>query len=82
MSKHLKPLMVLSLGCFTASNALAADFDGSKPLICTATEVVDCALFDGCQRTTPQTVNLPRFLHLDFDKKKSKVRAARLLYKM
>lgn len=68
MSKHLKSLMVLSLCCFTVSDAMAADFDGSKPLICTAIEVVDCVLFDGCQRAAPQTVNLPRFLRLDFEK--------------
>lgn len=70
--KRLKSLMVLSLWCLTVSNAMSADFDGSKPLICTATEVVDCALFDGCQRAAPQTVNLPRFMRLDFEKKEIK----------
>lgn len=72
MIKHLKHILVSSLWYLTATTGMAAEFDGSKPLICTATEVADCALFDGCQRASPQTVNLPRFLRIDLHNKEIK----------
>lgn len=67
-----RPVMVLLFWSLASTIGNAADFDGSKALICTATEVKDCAFFDGCQRASPQSVNLPRFLRIDFDNKEIK----------
>jgi hypothetical protein len=50
-------------------NASAADFDGSKPLICALMGNFECDS-DGCQRVTAEGINLPQFLRLDFKEKK------------
>jgi hypothetical protein len=47
----------------------AASFDGSVPLICALIEVFDCAVGADCQRGTPESVNLPQFVKLDFSGK-------------
>jgi hypothetical protein len=49
--------------------ALSADFDGSKPLICSAIEANDCALGAECQKGLAEDVNVPQFIRLDFSKK-------------
>ena len=49
--------------------ALAADFDGSKPLICSAFEANDCALGIGCLKGLAEDVNVPQFIRLDFSEK-------------
>ena len=49
--------------------ALAADFDGSKPLICSAIEANDCALGIGCLKGLAEDVNVPQFIRLDFSEK-------------
>lgn len=50
--------------------ASAADFDGSKPLICAPTEVMDCvAELPDCWSGSPQQAGAPTFLRIDFAKK-------------
>jgi hypothetical protein len=51
------------------SPSLAGDFDGSKPLICTAISVNECIEGEGCKSVAPEEVNLPRYLWLDAAKK-------------
>jgi len=63
---------VVLLWCLAVAPVGAADFDGSKSLICSANEVADCGVFEGCQRISPDTVNLPRFLRIDFETKEIK----------
>lgn len=49
--------------------AMAADFDGSKKLICAPVSAMDCA--DGvgeCVSGTPQELGAPSFLRIDFEK--------------
>jgi hypothetical protein len=46
--------------------AIAADFDGSKPLICSAIEANDCAMGVGCLKGLAEDVNVPQFIRLDF----------------
>jgi hypothetical protein len=58
--------VVLGLG---AMNVIAADFDGSKPLICSAIEANDCALGVGCEKGLAEDVNVPQFIRLDFSNK-------------
>jgi len=48
----------------------AADFDGSKPLLCATIETFECGSGIECQRGTAQSVNLPQFLKIDFKDKK------------
>ena len=52
-----------------AEPTLAADFDGSKPLVCAMITAFECAPDTGCESGTPESNGLSRFLRIDFDKK-------------
>jgi hypothetical protein len=52
-----------------AVSAVAADFDGSKPLICSAIESQDCTVGTDCLRGLAEDINAPQFIRLDFAKK-------------
>jgi len=49
--------------------ALAADFDGSKPLICSFGQVVECDADSKCRVVSHGSVDAPDFVKLDFRKK-------------
>ena len=49
--------------------ALAGEYDGSKVLICSITEVVECGPGGNCQKLTAADVGLPDFLKIDFKEK-------------
>jgi hypothetical protein len=56
------------LGCIAAALPAAsarAEVDGSKPLLCAVTEVVQCDQLGNCVRGTPEDVNIPRFVDVD-----------------
>jgi hypothetical protein len=55
--------------CVSAQPALAADFDGSKPLVCAMITAFECGPDSGCESGTPESNGLSRFLRIDFDKK-------------
>jgi hypothetical protein len=59
------PLLFLLLA---PSSAPAADFDGSKSLICALKDDYECSP-DGCERVTSEAINLPQFLRLNFKDK-------------
>ena len=44
----------------------AAEFDGSAPLLCASTEVIECLPAEECQRVTPEAVDAPQFIRIDF----------------
>jgi hypothetical protein len=48
--------------------AFGADFDGSKPLICSTMEAQDCAAGETCSRELPDALGLPNFIRIDFAK--------------
>jgi len=52
--------------CVAAAPALAADFDGSKALICSTIETHDCAIGTTCDRGLAEDINVPQFIRLDF----------------
>lgn len=43
----------------------AGPFDGSVPLLCAPTELMECAPGGDCQKRTAEDINLPPFLDLD-----------------
>lgn len=47
-----------------ASNA--ASFDGSQPLICASSTVIECLSIEGCRQVTPEAIAAPNFMRLDF----------------
>ena len=49
--------------------AVAADFDGSKPLICSFGQVVECDAGSKCRVVSHDSVDAPEFVKLDFRKK-------------
>jgi hypothetical protein len=51
------------------SIAAAADFDGSKLLICAPVEAMDCASGQACTKGRPEDIAAPAFLRIDFKKK-------------
>jgi hypothetical protein len=59
----LPPLLVF------ASAGTAAQFDGSKPLLCASVEIKSCVPGTGCRAETVETINGPQFLDIDFDQK-------------
>ena len=64
--------MSLAFLCFilTPLSIAAADFDGSRPLLCATIETFECGSDIECQRGTAQSINLPQFLKIDFKDKK------------
>ncbi len=58
--------LILALG---ATPAVAADFDGSRPLTCATTQALDCVAGDECVDGEAADVGAPVFMHIDFEKK-------------
>jgi hypothetical protein len=68
--KQLLPVtIVLSLLFGLSAVAVAGDFDGSQPVLCSVVSVTECTPADGCRAVMPESVAVPRFLRVDFDKK-------------
>ncbi len=49
--------------------AVAADFDGSEPLICSFGQVVECGADSDCRVVSHDSVDAPDFVKVDFRKK-------------
>ncbi len=62
-------LIVILIGMMTAS-AVAEDFDGSKELICSIMDIVECGPGGKCQQVTAEEVGIPHFLKINFKNKK------------
>jgi hypothetical protein len=54
----------------SAGVSLASDFDGSKKLRCVPTDATECAGAGKCERVTVEEINIPRWITVDFKKKK------------
>ncbi len=63
-----KKVFVLVAGFFGVT-AIAADFDGSMPLIFSFGQVVECVAGSECLAVTNYSVDAPDFVKLDFRKK-------------
>lgn len=61
-------LLTILLG-LVASDVTAADFDGSKPLLCATMEAHSCDPGLMCNRSLPADIGAPKFLSVDFGKK-------------
>lgn len=60
-------VLAICLGIWSA--AAAAEFDGSKPLICATIETYECVPGGECLEGTPESINAPQFIRLDFSAK-------------
>jgi len=61
----------LLIGLFvTVSPAVAEDVvDGTRPLLCSSIEALDCDPGVSCERGIPEIMGAPQFLRIDFAKK-------------
>jgi hypothetical protein len=51
--------------------ALAGGIDGTAPVVCATSETFDCGPNRQCIADSPEAVNIPRLLRLDFTAKKA-----------
>ncbi len=65
VSNVLGLIAVLSVATVAAS---AQGLDSSQPLICASMEAYDCGPGSDCVRGTVDSVDVPRFIRLDFEK--------------
>lgn len=67
--QNLLKSCALSLACLAPAVSLAADYDGSKNLICATVEARDCELRAECFTGEAKVVGAPAFFRIDFSKK-------------
>lgn len=65
MPALLKIFLAMALAALPAV-AAAETFDGSEPLLCAALMSAECVPGRECREGTPQAVNVPRFIKIDF----------------
>jgi len=51
------------------SAAAAGDFDGTRPLLVSVLRVVECTPDGACRQVSPESVELPQFMKIDFANK-------------
>jgi hypothetical protein len=61
-------MLAICLGIWSLT-ATAAEFDGSKPLICATIETFECVPGGECLEGTPESIDAPQFIRLDFAEK-------------
>ena len=62
--------LTMTLAGLITFPAIAADFDGSKELICAVMDLVECQPGGKCQQVTAEEVGIPHFLKINFKEKK------------
>ena len=67
--QNLLKSCVLGLALLTPAVVNAADYDGSKNLICATVEARDCELREACFTGEAREVGAPAFFRIDFAKK-------------
>ncbi len=65
----LAPALLVVASLWLGAAAAAADFDGSKTLLCVPGEAVDCLARGDCWQRTPDDLGIPRFITVDFGAK-------------
>ena len=66
----MKLLGLIGLSIFISSLTVwADDFDGSRPLLFSVISVMECTPDNGCRSVTIESVDIPRFLKIDLNKK-------------
>ncbi len=63
-------LLAVCLGVTAPGFASAADFDGSRKLLCAPTDAIQCEGAGECERAEVEDLNIPKFLTIDFKEKK------------
>jgi hypothetical protein len=66
--KNIRNLVLICLSLLTVP-AVAADFDGSKLLLCATQAALDCSRGDDCASGLPEEIGAPTFMRIDLAKK-------------
>jgi hypothetical protein len=64
-----KQVLILIASCFSVT-AFAADFDGSKTLLCSFAQITECDFGSECRAVTSESIDAPDFVKFDFKRKK------------
>ena len=62
-------LLTIALGLAAPGLVGAADFDGSRNLLCVPTDSIQCEGAGYCERLKAEDLNMAKFLYVDFAKK-------------
>src|SRR5947207_15242812 len=64
-------MLTTTMLAFQATSAAPAPrYDGSRPLLCAATDVMACEDTRACTREAPEAVNLPPFVKIDTSRRR------------
>ena len=63
-------LLAVCLDLAAPGLAGAADFDGSRDLLCVPTDAIQCEGAGECARTEVEALNVPKFVHVEFKAKR------------
>lgn len=66
MWKKIPLVIAASLFLFPPFEAMAGDFDGSKPVICAVIETHECGPNADCRKGTAESINIPQFFKVNF----------------
>jgi hypothetical protein len=69
MKKNSLRIALAAIFCFASAALSAAEFDGSKPLLCATIDAHACDPGQVCERALPADLGAPQFLRIDFAKK-------------
>lgn len=69
MNRIAALILAVCYASFAPTLVKAADFDGSQPLLCAVTDVMECLAGETCKEVDAEAINLPRFLLVDVGKK-------------
>jgi hypothetical protein len=69
MNKRLLMIVIAGVFFIALSGNVIYAFEGTPTLVCAALEAVECTAGADCQRGMPTSVNFPRFMKIDFQKK-------------
>ncbi len=69
MNKLKGMVLVLSFIFIAPFSVAAGDFDGSKQLLAAITEGIECGPDGQCLEVTPEDINIPAFLKINFEEK-------------
>lgn len=58
-------LAALLSAAVAVPTAVAGDFDGSKPMICAASQAIACQANAECKQDTVENLNIPQFFWVD-----------------
>jgi hypothetical protein len=65
MLRRCRPLGLSFVLMLLVRPSLAADYDGTRPFVCAPSDIVSCTPGEGCDKETPDTINLPPLLFFD-----------------